>query len=333
MKVIVLGAGINGNVCALKIKERYPDLDVTILGAQFSPNTTGDGSGGLWYPYLCGNTPTHLISKWGMETYELFQKLWSQGGYGITLQPVFIFYRSTPTDEPEWTKKVYGYRKLNKQQIDYYNQLYSSNFVSGNTFTTFVVNPSTFLFRLEQRLRDLNVTRIQGSVNSLKDPRLDKYDVVINCTGLGAREIVPDDRVIPVRGQIVKVEAPWNFQTIMDKDSGHYIIPNDSFCVLGGTGQKGNFNTNVNQDDTDFILRGCHTVLPCLQNANILKYFVGLRPGRDEIRLEAEEINGKLYIHNYGHGGSGFTLFWGCGNDVLQLFENHSKVMMNKSKL
>ncbi|CAG5059094.1 unnamed protein product [Parnassius apollo] len=54
-----------------------------------------------------------------------------------------------------------------------------------------------------------------------------------------------------------------------------------------------------------------------------MKHWIGLRPGRDAVRLDAEERDGKIYIHNYGHGGSGLTLFWGCGNNVLQLLEEH----------
>jgi D-amino-acid oxidase len=48
---------------------------------------------------------------------------------------------------------------------------------------------------------------------------------------------------------------------------------------------------------------------------------VGLRPYRPEVRLEAEEFqNGtKCIIHNYGHGGSGWTLAWGCAMEVCEL--------------
>jgi D-amino-acid oxidase len=30
------------------------------------------------------------------------------------------------------------------------------------------------------------------------------------------------------------------------------------------------------------------------------------------VRLEAERIGATCVIHNYGHGGAGFTLSWGC---------------------
>jgi D-amino-acid oxidase len=38
------------------------------------------------------------------------------------------------------------------------------------------------------------------------------------------------------------------------------------------------------------------------------------------VRLCAHRLrDGRSVIHNYGHGGSGFTLSWGCAQEVLQL--------------
>jgi D-amino-acid oxidase len=43
---------------------------------------------------------------------------------------------------------------------------------------------------------------------------------------------------------------------------------------------------------------------------------VGLRPARPALRLEAERIGNATVIHNYGHGGAGFTLSWGCAEEA-----------------
>ena len=55
-RVAVVGAGVIGLTTAVAIKETFPNADVTIFADEFSPNTTGDGSAGLWSPYLTGNT-------------------------------------------------------------------------------------------------------------------------------------------------------------------------------------------------------------------------------------------------------------------------------------
>ncbi|CAH0587891.1 unnamed protein product [Chrysodeixis includens] len=260
MKIAVVGAGINGLTCAVKIKEKYRDFEVVIISNEFTPNTTGDGSGGLWYPYLTGDTPYNLLD-------------------------------------------------------------------AGQTFTTFISSPPKLLAYLQERFEKANGKLLRAKITSLEDPLLQEYDVVINCTGVQARFIVPDDKVTPYRGQIVKVKAPWVNHVIIDEDGGNYIIPNASTVVLGGTHQH-EFNTQIDPKDTDFILNGCQSILPGLKNAEIVNIWVGLRPGRNAIRLEPEERNGKLYIHNYGHGGGGLTLFWGCGKAVLQILETH----LNKRK-
>jgi len=47
---------------------------------------------------------------------------------------------------------------------------------------------------------------------------------------------------------------------------------------------------------------------------------VGLRPSRKEVRLEIESLSsGRWAIHNYGHGGAGVTLSWGCADEVTRI--------------
>ena len=57
----------------------------------------------------------------------------------------------------------------------------------------------------------------------------------------------------------------------------------------------------------------------------VLEDWVGLRPGRISLRLEREEcvLGGKArpVVHNYGHGGSGMTLAWGCAGDVVAMLK------------
>jgi hypothetical protein len=64
-------------------------------------------------------------------------------------------------------------------------------------------------------------------------------------------------------------------------------------------------------------------IFPALKNAEIdatEPVRVGLRPfRRGGVRLEAEA--GTRIVHNYGHGGSGVTLSWGCALEVAEHVE------------
>lgn len=70
---------------------------------------------------------------------------------------------------------------------------------------------------------------------------------------------------------------------------------------------------------------------PNISKENILGTNVGIRPFRKTgIRIELEQIQDKLIIHNYGYGGSGLTLSFGGVQEVLEILENqknHSKVV------
>lgn len=92
--------------------------------------------------------------------------------------------------------------------------------------------------------------------------------------------------------------------------------------VLGGTHQLNDFNTSIYGEDTEFIFNGCREIIPGLKNAPTLFQWTGLRPGRDEVRLEPEVLpNGKVLVHNYGHGGCGVTVAWGCAEDVVKIVQ------------
>ena len=59
--------------------------------------------------------------------------------------------------------------------------------------------------------------------------------------------------------------------------------------------------------------------MTALAHAAVLGVSVGLRPCRAVVRLELEEIGEQRVIHNYGHGGAGVTLSWGCAEEVVRL--------------
>lgn len=60
-RIMVIGAGVCGLTSAVQIAEFFHDrAQVTLVSEKFSPETTGDGSAGLWGPYLC-NTDQNVL--------------------------------------------------------------------------------------------------------------------------------------------------------------------------------------------------------------------------------------------------------------------------------
>lgn len=161
---------------------------------------------------------------------------------------------------------------------------------------------------------------------------LAQYDLVINCTGLGTKWLsdVDDESLDAVRGQIIRVKAPWLRFGVLT--SQFYILPNNHCVILGGTKQKGNYDLSVCPQTAERILTGCCRLIPSLAQAEKVKDQVGLRPSRNSVRIEFDPRT-KRIIHNYGHGGSGVTLCWGSALEVVELVREAIRHPYCRSKL
>ena len=47
----------------------FPEYQLTVLAAEFSPHTTSDGAAGYWEPIFMDQTPEDKVEKWAIETY------------------------------------------------------------------------------------------------------------------------------------------------------------------------------------------------------------------------------------------------------------------------
>uniref|UniRef100_G3PCR3 D-aspartate oxidase n=1 Tax=Gasterosteus aculeatus TaxID=69293 RepID=G3PCR3_GASAC len=176
----------------------------------------------------------------------------------------------------------------------------------------------------------------QRKVNSLQELS-NAYDVIVNCSGLGSKQLAGDDEVHPVRGQVLKVEAPWLKHFIRDGDGKTYIYPGIHSVTIGGTRQEGDWRLHVDEGEAKSIVERCGALEPSVSRARVLSEWVGLRPGRRNPRVEREvaQLRGRRVpvVHNYGHGGWGVTLAWGTALDALGLVRMCLHKMPQRAKL
>ena len=325
-EICVIGAGTVGLSQALRILECEAELGgkvrVTIIADKVLGETTSYGSGGLWEPYQILGTPDSKVNAWGRLAFDHFLQLLHSteaGKAGVQLLTAYNLQEAhdAPVD-PSWKDIVFNFRRLGSGELRQMGL--PPRFTHGFTFATLVVEQRLYMAHLTARLEALGVVFVRQQIDNLDAFLAQKgaeYDAVINCTGLGAAALLgtPGD-VYPIRGQVLRVTAPW-FNNVFFWGSS-YIIPNVDSVVLGGTAQRDDWDTTPREADTRKILQDVCELFPAFREAPLQSVWAGLRPGRTPLRLESETRAGTLLVHNYGHGGSGITLAYGCADDVVK---------------
>ncbi len=157
---------------------------------------------------------------------------------------------------------------------------------------------------------------------------------IVNCAGLGSSELA-DDNMYPLRGALLRVDNNGRHFpklnkalsiTLDERENSQnmiYLVPRENILLLGGLVEKDKWSTDITLENYTPIQQmheRCIDFLPILKRAKLdvdEPVRVGLRPARKRnVRLEEEK--GTTIIHNYGHGGSGVTLSWGCGREVVE---------------
>jgi len=312
-EALVIGAGVIGLTAAVRLREA--GWRVRIRAAQPPERTTSAVAAAMWYPYRVG--PERLVTAWGERSYAVFRSLAADPAtgvrmtHGIELLPL----GADPAVVPDWAAHIPDFRVARADEVPAGRV--------GWAFTVPVADTGAYLRWLAARFAEHGGEMEIGLVESLEDVA-GEFPLVVNCTGLGARELVGDRQMRPVRGQIVRVENPGLTSFRLDEyhpDGLLYVIPRGGDCVLGGTADEGAEETEPDSAVADAIVRRCAALVPALAGARVLEHRVGLRPWRPEVRLEAEPVGGAMVIHDYGHGGAGVTLSRGCAERVVELAE------------
>lgn len=103
--------------------------------------------------------------------------------------------------------------------------------------------------------------------------KLHKFKEGAACAGLGSRELANDADLVPVRGQVRRVRAPW-VKHAMFLDHTFYILPNLDSIVIGGTAQPGDERTEVDWEDSDRIWKHVLRMCPSLETAETVTDWV-----------------------------------------------------------
>ncbi|MEV7284661.1 FAD-dependent oxidoreductase [Streptomyces sp. NPDC093252] len=298
--VIVVGGGVIGLTTAVVLAER--GRRVRLWTRDAAGRTTSAVAGALWWPYRI--EPAAAVHGWALRSLTVYETL-AAGGAGSGVRMVEGVLGATGPDEVRgWAGDRLAVR---------------ADGAGGIRVRLPLIDMRAHLGWLRERLIAAGGTVEERSVS----PGFPEADaaVVVNCTGLAARELVPDPAVRPVRGQLVVVENPGLETWMVAADDGGpaktYFFPHGDRLLLGGTAEDDVWSTAPDPAVAEGIVRRCAALRPEIAGARVLEHRVGLRPVRDAVRLAPERLaDGRLLVHNYGHGGAGVTVAWGCAEEA-----------------
>ena len=318
--VLVIGAGVIGLSTAICLAEA--GVTVAVAAAEPPQQTTSAAAGALWGPHLVGTDDR--IGRWADVTLDRLAELAAPGiganaltdivrsASGISASaaadaPPAKFAAASSLQPCEPAELPAGYR-------------------AGWRLTAPLIAMPPYLDYLQQRLgRAGGTTTFPPEFGTLADARAyaPAARVILNCAGCGAGALAGDASVSPVRGQVVVVANPGLTEFFVGTGAADweltYIFPHGEVVLLGGTEQAGDWNREPDPAIAAQIIRACTAVRPELAGAPVLAHRAGLRPTRPLVRLEAEQAGAVTVVHNYGHGGAGVTLSWGCAEDAAKL--------------
>ncbi len=299
----MIGAGVSGLTTAICLAEA--GYRVRVLSKDPSDCTTSAAAGASWGPYLL---TTERERHWSRQTLAVLTRLAADQSTGVRMVEGL-----EASDEamaiPDWALGVDGFQPADDLPEGY---------VVGWRYRLPLVDMSVYLGYLLDRLAQHGAeVRLDVVLRRLSDVG-GEAAVVVNCTGLGARDLVPDHGVTPVRGQLVVVRNPgvdWFFQDQREGEDMTYFLPHGDKVVLGGSAIPNGTDARPDPAIAEGIVERCSRLVPGFRAAERLADRVGFRPTRAQVRVE----RAGPVVHNYGHGGSGLTLSWGCAGAVVTL--------------
>ena len=317
--VAIIGAGVSGLTCGVVFVER--GYRTAIFAKDIGQQTTSSVAAAVWFPYHV--EPAERVIPLALETYQVLLDIARFPESGVSIIESRQFLRTGEIEIPEWAIPL-GAQSLSSvamglRPVRDRAQRGGYSFKSGFSLRVPLMDTTIYLGYLAARFRKAG-GEIHADVRFEKLEDVDrKFDLVINCAGIGARELVRDADLEPHRGQVAivpKVDG-LSCAIVCDDAPLMYAIPRTNDCVFGGTNDVSD-NVAADPATTSRIVAECSRVLN-IEKPRVLAERVGLRPFRKSgVRLERDRLaNGRTVIHNYGHGGAGFTLSWGCSREVL----------------
>lgn len=328
----VVGAGVVGLSTAIRL--RLAEAHVEVVHSSNVPMVSSAACA-LWLPTCLNKTDgvfgcDATLESVVRDSWNWYEWLMNEFGQDAGMRRVMHheYIKSGQDDPPCWLQNLFSSSSLSSSSLKWRGVTYDRVW----KFSTIVIDMTKYMSWLSNWADSLGITFHVRHLESLDEAFSSGISAVVNCSGLGAKMLARDWSVRPVRGQILFLE------TIEETDIESLVsVGIDEYCLIPRITDLGVGSLFENEDDSNSVeprysqksedkLRAAVGLLAELCGADRLslefsgRRAVGLRPSRkDGVRLEFKQQNGGMVIHNYGHGGGGVTLAWGCASQVARL--------------
>lgn len=254
----VIGCGVVGLSTARLLQQR--GYAVTIYAKAIPPDTTSNVAGGLWDPVTIYDhehvTPEfhRQFAEAGRFAFRRYQSLVGEA-YGVRWLPLYHLSRDSARQPPPPESPYSEIEPLypESRQLTRAEHPFDVPFVYRRY--SMLIEPAIYLNAL---LRDFLTARGNLVVREFRDPReLTSLSeaLLFNCTGLGSRDLFHDDELIPIRGQLsfLLPQPEIDYMTVGPGDI--YMFPRRDGVLLGGSHERGVWDTQVDPATTNRIVR------------------------------------------------------------------------------
>lgn len=217
-KIVVIGAGINGSTIAYMLaKEGYK---VELVSKDFYPDLVSGVAAALWNPYTLvaeNEKRSQLLYQIQDDSLNYFIDLMPDDSWGI--RPVDVF---VPTNDAV-VSEIPFFLPFEQTPVKWHKTLPITGFkIGGYQASTYFIDTSIYMPKLMNELKKAGVVMTQQEIQSLSDytRSLDVGSVVFNASGLGAKWLVPDASVEPIRGDL----CIYDNQDIRPELNNDYVL-------------------------------------------------------------------------------------------------------------
>ena len=239
-EIAVVGSGAVGLATARLLVER--GFKVSMYTKDLPPNTTSNIAGGQWFPFTVYDVDcltAEFEEQFSIATDFSYKRYQTMVGdyYGVRWLPNFQM-AETPLPTNGLLSRTGPLFRMLPDFTDLAPSKHPFPFRYARRFNTMFIQPPVYL---DAMLRELRIAGVPVEVRTFRDAKeiLSLPEpVVVNCTGLGAKDLFGDEELTPIKGQltILLPEEEISYATMAPE---LYMFPRRDGIILGGTHERG----------------------------------------------------------------------------------------------